>query len=153
AEPLQLARVPRASGVSPRGHGRSIRGSDHVRAASRRWRRTLMLALPMAVVPPRRPSRLLAVAAAGLVVVVGTGCPKKGTPSEQLATAPDLATQTGQAKCGVRASAAKPLVVEWPAADRAALEARANRSLVAVRYQGCEMEVLSNCTVDGVYSY
>lgn len=112
-----------------------------------------MLALPMAVVPPRRPSRLLAVAAAGLVVVVGTGCPKKGTPSEQLATAPDLATQTGQAKCGVRASAAKPLVVEWPAADRAALEARANRSLVAVRYQGCEMEVLSNCTVDGVYSY
>ena len=36
-----------------------------------------------------------------------------------LAQSPDLATQTGQTKCGVKASAAKPLVVEWPAADRA----------------------------------
>jgi hypothetical protein len=95
----------------------------------------------------------MALAAAGLMLTAGTGCPKKGSPSEQLAVAPDLATETGQAKCGVKASAAKPLVVEWPAADRAALEARANRSLVAVRYQGCEMEVLTNCTVQGAYSY
>ncbi|MCX4242264.1 hypothetical protein [Paraliomyxa miuraensis] len=107
----------------------------------------------MAAASHRRPSRLLAVAAAGLIVAATTGCPKKGTPSEQLATSPDLATQTGQTKCGVKASAAKPLVVEWPAADRAALEARATRSLVAVRYQGCEMEVLTNCTVEGNYSY
>jgi hypothetical protein len=112
-----------------------------------------MLAAAMAAAPSSRPSRLLAVAAAGLVLTAGTGCPKKGTPSEQLAQSPDLATQTGQSKCGVKASAAKPLVVEWPAADRAALEARATRSLVAVRYQGCEMEVLTNCTVQGAYSY
>lgn len=112
-----------------------------------------MLAAAMAAAPSTRPSRLLAVAAAGLVLTAGTGCPKKGSPSDQLAVSPDLATQTGQAKCGVKASAAKPLVVEWPAADRGALEARANRSLVAVRYQGCEMEVLTNCTVEGAYSY
>jgi len=112
-----------------------------------------MLVAAMAAAPSSRPSRLLAVAAAGLIVTAGTGCTKKGTPSEQLAKAPDLATETGQAKCGVKASAAKPLVVEWPAADRAALEARATRSLVAVRYQGCEMEVLTNCTVQGSYSY
>lgn len=98
-------------------------------------------------------SRLLVLASAGLMLM-GTGCPnKKGTPAEQLAKPPDLASETGQAKCGVRASAAKPLVVEWPGADRAALEARATRSLVAVRYEGCEMEVLTNCTVDGEYSY
>lgn len=112
-----------------------------------------MLAAAMAAAPTARPSRLLAVAAASLVLTAGTGCPKKGSPSDQLAVSPDLATQTGQAKCGVKASAAKPLVVEWPAADRGALEARANRSLVAVRYQGCEMEVLTNCTVEGAYSY
>jgi len=107
----------------------------------------------MAAASPTRPSRLLAIAAAGLIVTAGSGCPKKGSPSDQLAVSPDLASQTGQAKCGVKASAAKPLVVEWPAADRGALEARANRSLVAVRYQGCEMEVLTNCTVQGTYSY
>lgn len=112
-----------------------------------------MLGAAMAAAPTARPSRLLALAAAGLIVTAGTGCPKKGSPSDQLAVSPDLATQTGQAKCGVKASAAKPLVVEWPAADRGALEARANRSLVAVRYQGCEMEVLTNCTVQGAYSY
>lgn len=112
-----------------------------------------MLGAAMPAAPSPRPSRLLAIAAAGLVLTAGTGCPKKGSPSEQLAQSPDLATQTGQTKCGVKASAAKPLVVEWPAADRAALEARATRSLVAVRYQGCEMEVLTSCTVQGAYSY
>ena len=123
------------------------------RAISRQPRGPIMLAAAMAAAPTARPSRLLAVAAASLVLTAGTGCPKKGSPSDQLAVSPDLATQTGQAKCGVKASAAKPLVVEWPAADRGALEARANRSLVAVRYQGCEMEVLTNCTVEGAYSY
>jgi hypothetical protein len=122
-------------------------------AISLRTRQPIMLGAAMAAVPFSRPSRLLAIAAAGLVLTAGTGCPKKGTPSDQLAKSPDFATQTGQAKCGVKASAAKPLVVEWPAADRAALEARATRSLVAVRYQGCEMEVLTSCTVQGAYSY
>lgn len=60
---------------------------------------------------------------------------------------------TGEAKCGVRSSATKPLVVEWPAAERAALESRASRGLVAVRYEGCEMEVLTTCTAAGAYEY
>jgi hypothetical protein len=67
--------------------------------------------------------------------------------------APDLAIETSQAKCGVRRSADRPLVVEWPAADRAALEARAQQGLVAVRYEGCEMEVLSGCDVEGTYDF
>lgn len=64
-----------------------------------------------------------------------------------------MESATGEAKCGVRSSTAKPLVVEWPAAERAALEARSSRGLVAVRYQGCEMEVLTTCTVGGAYEY
>ncbi len=64
-----------------------------------------------------------------------------------------MESATGEAKCGVRSSSAKPLVVEWPAAERAALEARASRGLVAVRYQGCEMEVLTTCTAKGTYEY
>ncbi|MBC8071153.1 MAG: hypothetical protein IAG13_22700, partial [Deltaproteobacteria bacterium] len=88
------------------------------------------------------------------VALCSTGCPgKRSNIAEKIAVAPDMATETGQAKCGVKASAAKPLVVEWPAADRAALEARASRGLIAVRYEGCDMEVLTNCTAAGTYGY
>lgn len=104
-----------------------------------------MLATTMSI----RPALALLVA----VTVCATGCPNKGNVASQIAKAPDLATETGQAKCGVKSSAAKPLVVEWPAADRAALEARASRGLIAVRYEGCDMEVMTNCTASGQYNY
>jgi hypothetical protein len=53
----------------------------------------------------------------------------------------------------VKKSAEHPLVVEWPSADRATLEARAQSGLVAVRYVGCEMEVLHRCKLPGKYGY
>lgn len=106
---------------------------------------------------PRRPglaSHATAWLACGLMVVSSTACNKsKGNAASQLTDAPTMTDATGESKCSVRSSAAKPLVVEWPAAERAALEARAARGLVAVRYEGCEMEVLTNCTASGNYSY
>lgn len=96
----------------------------------------------------------LAWLAAALTVVPVTACNRnKGNAASQLTETPTMTDATGEAKCGVRASAAKPLVVEWPAAERAALEARAVRGLVPVRYEGCEMEVLTNCTAAGEYTY
>ncbi|MBI4702063.1 MAG: hypothetical protein HY744_13070, partial [Deltaproteobacteria bacterium] len=59
----------------------------------------------------------------------------------------------GQTKCAVRASQSRPLIVEWPSADRAALEAQKNAGIVAVRYLGCEMEVLRRCSAPGKYKY
>jgi len=103
---------------------------------------------------PRLASHAVALFAAALTVVPVTACNKtKGNAASQLTETPTMTDATGEAKCGVRASAAKPLVVEWPAAERAALEARAVRGLVPVRYEGCEMEVLTNCTASGEYSY
>lgn len=58
-----------------------------------------------------------------------------------------------QAKCTVRKSPSEPLVVEWPSSARAKLEALAQRSLVAVRYEGCEMELLPSCSATGTYTY
>src|SRR5262245_20762104 len=58
-----------------------------------------------------------------------------------------------QAKCSVAKSKARPLVVEWPSADRAALEPEARRGLVAVHYVGCEMEVLPLCKASGSHAY
>jgi len=92
--------------------------------------------------------------ACAALVTVAPGCNKnKGNAATQITEAPTMEDATGEARCSARASAAKPLVVEWPAAERAALEAKAARGLVAVRYQGCEMEVLTTCNVAGAYDY
>ena len=59
----------------------------------------------------------------------------------------------GQTKCSVAKSQTKPLIVEWPSADRMALETQLKGGLVPVRYTGCEMQVLSHCTAPGSYKY
>ncbi len=88
-----------------------------------------------------------------LACVTMPACKKTGQTADAIATAPSLDDVTGQAKCGVKKSSDKPLVIEWPAAERAALEARATKGLVAVRYSGCEMEVLTTCSASGAYDY
>jgi hypothetical protein len=40
----------------------------------------------------------------------------------------------------------RPFVVEWDATDLASFEAKAQRDTVVVRYKGCEMEVLHQCS-------
>jgi hypothetical protein len=75
--------------------------------------------------------------------------------------APNLAQQAkppefdrpGEAKCGVHKSQTEPLVVEWPSGARAKLEALSRTGVVAVRYTGCEMEVLASCNAPGKYAY
>ncbi len=81
------------------------------------------------------------------------GCDTAGRKSRQPGNLPSVADETGQGKCKVAASSSKPLVVEWAAADRTAVEAGARRGLVAVRYAGCEMELLPGCVLPGKYGY
>jgi hypothetical protein len=50
-------------------------------------------------------------------------------------------------------SATRPLILQWPAADRAALEARRASGVVVVRYSGREMEVLRGCRAEAAYRY
>jgi hypothetical protein len=59
----------------------------------------------------------------------------------------------GQTKCAVKTSQQRPLIVEWPASDRATLEAQMRRGRVVVRYDGCELEVLRHCKAPGSYGY
>jgi hypothetical protein len=98
------------------------------------------------------------------VAIVGSAAPAAGTapllsgclPGSNLA-AHVASTPTyeprDQAKCGVAKSSAHPLIVEWPSADRATLEAKAQSGVVAVRYVGCEMEVIHRCRLPGKYAY
>lgn len=59
----------------------------------------------------------------------------------------------GQAKASTAASSSRPLVVEWPAAERARLESSAKRGIVVVRYDDASMEVLARCSAEGAYAY
>jgi hypothetical protein len=75
-----------------------------------------------------------------------------GNVASRVAKPPEFRPEN-QTRCGVIKSQARPLIVEWPSADRAALEAQSKRGLVAVRYLGCEMEILRQCQVGGRYGY
>ena len=76
-----------------------------------------------------------------------------GNAASRIAKAPDYAP-AGQAKCTVHKSQAAPLVVEWPPAERGRLEAALRAGLVAVHYDGCEMELRPYCRVRGAsYEY
>jgi hypothetical protein len=50
-------------------------------------------------------------------------------------------------KCEAAKGQLRPLVVEWAAPDRAALESQARQGQLVVHYQGCELEVLRRCKV------
>jgi hypothetical protein len=44
-------------------------------------------------------------------------------------------------------------VVEWPAPDRAALEAQSRKGQLVVRYEGCELEVMRQCKAPTKFAY
>ena len=85
----------------------------------------------------------------------GCGGTTENTAS-QLVKTPELPVSDQEARCKVRKSQAEPLIVEWPNASRGRLESMSKRSLVAIKYSGCELEQLPACTVKpsvGSYAY
>jgi hypothetical protein len=84
-----------------------------------------------------------------LAALAAVACGRGVAPEPKL---PQFSPE-GQTKCGIVKSSTRPLIVEWPAADRAQLEAAAKRGIAAVRYSGCEMEVLPRCSVTGSYRF
>lgn len=110
---------------------RWLTGSDH-RTYDRRRRRLSVLT-----------------SIAPVLLLLGCG---PSTPAGALAKPPEFAPE-GQTKCSVSKSQSRPLIVEWPASDRAALESQAQRGRVVVRYSGCELEVLRRCRAPGNYGY
>ena len=56
-------------------------------------------------------------------------------------------------KCDAAKGQLRPLVVEWTAPDRAALEAQARQGMLVVKYMGCEFEVLRRCKAPNRFGY
>jgi hypothetical protein len=75
-----------------------------------------------------------------------------GNVASELTKTPEFAPKD-QHGCRIEKSQDKPLIVEWPSADRSELESKVRRGLVVVHYVGCDMSVLSRCTVPATYTY
>lgn len=90
----------------------------------------------------------LTIAVFGACSSLWLGC----SPSPSALPAPRMQDEQ-QTTSRVRADPLHPLLVEWPAAERARLESRAERGVVAVRYDGQSLEVIGQCTTERAYSY
>lgn len=94
-------------------------------------------------------------AAAVLLLAItpeAAGCLMSPSPTSIAPAAPKFAPR-GETKCSVTSGGLEPLVVEWPSAARGELESRLRKGVVAVRFNGCELEVLPRCTSSVSYSY
>jgi hypothetical protein len=59
-------------------------------------------------------------------------------------------TTAGQNRCAITKSHERPFVIEWDATDLASFEAKAQRDVVFVRYEGCNLTVLYGCSDSSV---
>jgi transposase len=96
-----------------------------------------------------RVARTLALVATGSAcVVVACGAPGIVAP---LAHAPE--TPGDQTRCRLAANQENPLVTEWPASEKANLEARLREGSVVVSYSGCTLRMLPRCRARGAYQW
>jgi hypothetical protein len=86
--------------------------------------------------------------AAALVAATLTSCGGPGFVAP-LARAPE--TPGDQTRCKLAANQENPLVTEWPATEKANLEARLRQGSVIVSYSGCTLRMLARCRVPGDY--
>jgi hypothetical protein len=106
------------------------------------------------VKPATRASRSIGIIVPLLVCasVSLLGCRNRKNVAEHLLD--DPAHELSAARCGGVGQIVRPLIVEWPATDRASLESRLRRGLVVVRYEGCLVEVLRDCAApEAAYDY
>lgn len=91
------------------------------------------------------------------ILSIGCGVPTPPVTPEQKDSqngpAPKGVPEGWKNKCDAAKGQLRPLVVEWPAPDRAALEAQSSRGQIVVRYQGCDLEVLRQCKAPAKFAY
>ncbi|MBW2524269.1 MAG: hypothetical protein JRI23_08850 [Deltaproteobacteria bacterium] len=86
-----------------------------------------------------------------LVALLGCG-PGPHQPVAGQAKPPDMPDQFKNS-CDPAKQSLRPLVVEWPATDRAALESQAKQGALVVRYESCQLEVLRRCQAPKKHAY
>lgn len=93
-----------------------------------------------------------AAAATALLVLPGAlGCARGVIPSSETSLIPSAPNEG--ARCQLAANQDNPLVTEWPASEKANLEARLSEGAVVVAYSGCSLRMLPACRAAGRYSW
>lgn len=78
------------------------------------------------------------------MVVLSSGCRNNKNLAQHMMD--DPAHELQAARCGGNGRVARPLIIEWPATDRASLEGRLRRGgVIVVHHEGCTVEVLRDC--------
>lgn len=91
--------------------------------------------------------------ACGLMLLVTMGCGAGAVAETARPKEPRAAPARGQVECADLAAGAEPLVVDWKAEQRGALEAAMKDGVAVVAY-GCKgLELLRKCKLDGGYGY
>jgi len=91
--------------------------------------------------------RLLGISTA-LFAAAGCGAPDLSTNGEVAA-----GVDVGVYQAGSRVDAERPMLVEWPAVEKTALEAAAGRGTVFVSYDGKQLGILDGCVGGGPYAF
>jgi hypothetical protein len=99
----------------------------------------------------RRLSACVPAAALAVSLLPTTACKPGKNVAGAIAKTPDGADALTGAQCSVKSSSKNPYTVNWEGMNRAALEGRAAKGLVPVRYSGCEIELLNGCKVEGQF--
>ena len=84
------------------------------------------------------------------VLLVMSACGGGGSHGGMAPLLPDM---EGDGRCRRAATGMSPLVTEWPASEKANLEAALESGAVVVAYSGCTMRLLPECSVPGGYSW
>jgi len=100
-----------------------------------------------AIIEAMRSPSMCAKLALALTLVSGCAGPRYGGPGLADLRPPEARCRAGAARTS------NPLVTEWPASDKANLEALLGGGAVAVEYTGCAMRVLTQCRLGGRYAW
>lgn len=93
----------------------------------------------------------LRIVASGVALALSlSGCRADRAPKPPELPTPAVA---GLPQCQILPSQLRPMIVQWPGADRGSLEYQLQSGVVAVRYEGCALEVLRSCRLAGEYAY
>ncbi len=94
---------------------------------------------------------LLGLLVASCAIVSGCGV-TPSLPDGKPTKTPEMPTQF-KSSCDPTKQSMRPLIVDLPAPDRAALESQARHGALVVKYAGCQLEVLRQCRAPKKHAY
>ena len=87
----------------------------------------------------------------GAIAIASAACGAPGGAAMLLAKPPEMPGD--QPRCKLAANQENPLVTEWPASEKANLEARLHEGSLVVAYGGCTLKILPRCRTAGSYRW